>query len=244
MRIGTGIRVAVAFAALAGQGASACGDGAGGEPDADADADADTDADADADTDADSDSDAEAPICVQTCDDAADCVPSTTTAIADADNYECAGGLCAYLGCNSTAECQQALSSELFGCTSSTGLGSVPGCAQACDDVGDCITEYATPAYDEDNYVCNGEGFCEYTGCNDSEECDQSAAGYLCGAAAGLPVDLCQAACEEPADCGTGVGAFDEDNYDCVDGLCEYLGCDSAEECEQSLGSSFTCVTP
>ena len=48
------------------------------------------------------------------------------------------------------------------------------------------------------------------------------------------PVPTCQMPCSTVADCvqaGTEGSAYDQDNYQCTDGVCEYLGCYSDAEC-------------
>jgi hypothetical protein len=68
---------------------------------------------------------------------------------------------------------------------------------------------------------------------------------YLCRDLGG-GFSVCVERCSGPSDCGT-FGAFDGDNYDCVDGACIYLGCNNDEECALSFSSSaYICreVTP
>ena len=98
--------------------------------------------------------------------------------------------------------------------------------------------------YDADNYDCTAEGFCEYTGCNSTAECEEAIAGYVCAAYPGMDIDLCQLSCGDPGDCGTGTAAYDDDNYDCVDELCVYTGCNSEAECQESNDADWTCVEP
>jgi hypothetical protein len=237
MRNRKNLWVVLALAALAAQIGTACG-GNGGNG-SDADGDSDSDSDTDGDTDADTDTDADVPYCIQTCDVASDCVPEMPTQIIDEDNFDCnADGYCEYTGCNSATECQDAYSSDQYGCTESTGYG-FPRCAHVCDVASDC--SQGTPLYDTDNFTCNGDGFCEYTGCNDTTECEAALTGYVCAGMAGSDVDVCQLPCVGPEDCGTGIGAYDEDNYDCVDDLCVYSGCNSADECKESEDAGWTC---
>jgi len=218
---------------------AACGGGGG----AGADADSDSDSNSDGDSDTDGDTDTDVPYCVQTCDDASDCVGSTSTAVTDEDNYECtAEGYCRNTGCNSTEECQTAISSDLWGCPEDPGPYEVPSCVHVCDTAEDCSLGAAL--YDADNYVCTAEGLCEYTGCNDTAECEETTPGTVCADVAGLDIDLCQTSCGEPAECAADSppDAEDEDNYDCVDDLCVYTGCNSEEECQNSWNSSYTCA--
>jgi hypothetical protein len=211
-----------------------------GDTDADGDTDTDSDADSDTDTDGDTDTGPGNPFCAKTCTEPSDCPPSEETLIDDANNWECtAEGYCVYLGCMSNEECQ-AVYNPSWICTEGTGLGTIPGCARLCDIVDEC--NLGSPWYDGDNYLCNGEGFCEYTGCADSVECTELVDDYVCAPMTGYVVDVCQATCEVPEDCGTGAPAFDADNYDCVDSLCVYTGCNSESECQDSWDSEYTCV--
>jgi hypothetical protein len=254
MRARTKMWAMLLVAALVGLGAAACdGDGGGGsdsdadsdsdsDSDSDADSDSDSDSDSDTDGDTDSDSDADLPYCVETCDDASDCVPSPASAITDEDNYDCnADGYCEYTGCNSTGECQDAYSSDLYGCPEDPGPYTYSYCAHVCETAGDC--DLGNELYDADNYDCSAEGFCQYTGCNDTAECEAVLSGYECADVDGLDIDLCQLTCGEPADCvlDSSTEAYDEDNYDCVDDLCVYAGCNSEAECEDGNGADWTC---
>lgn len=56
----------------------------------------------------------------------------------------------------------------------------------------------------------------------------------------GSTVPVCLQACAGPADCATGTGPFDADNYDCDQGHCVYLGCHDDLECQQLL-ASYVC---
>jgi hypothetical protein len=231
--------VVLALAALAAQVGTACGGNGGSGSDADGDSDSDSDGDSDTDGDTDTDTDADVPYCIQTCESASDCVPSPASGLTDENNYNCnADGNCEYTGCNTTDECQEAYSSDLYECTDSFGYG-IPVCKRVCDVASDC--SIGTPLYDTDNYTCNGDGFCEYTGCNDTTECEAALPGYVCAGMAGSDVDVCQLPCGGPEDCGTGTGAYDEDNYDCVDDLCVYTGCNSQAECKESNDEDWTC---
>jgi hypothetical protein len=114
--------------------------------------------------------------CYPTCSTVADC--AGPTALTDADNYACNGGLCEYLGCNSTAECTSALMSPDYSCVALSGA-SFKSCYPTCGTVADCAGP--TALTDADNYACNG-GLCEYLGCNSTAECTTTymTSNYIC----------------------------------------------------------------
>lgn len=123
--------------------------------------------------------------CVDTCTTAAEC--GSGTAAFDADNYECVSGACEYRGCRDDAECAATFSSSRYVCRRAslpdTGI-PIPtaerNCVLGCTSASDCATSGG--AFDADNYTCNGEGACVYTGCNDDAECRASfmAERYVC----------------------------------------------------------------
>jgi hypothetical protein len=53
----------------------------------------------------------------------------------------------------------------------------------------------------------------------------------------GVGFDSCVAACNTVAECTQGTAAYDEDNYICADGWCQYQGCNGDTEC-QAMGNS------
>lgn len=110
-------------------------------------------------------------------------------------------------------------------------------CQIRCDTPSDCATPSAP--YDEDNYECNGNA-CVYTGCNGDAEC-QALGNYVCRTSGGSSIPFCLLACSVPADCATASPAYDEDNYDCQSGVCEYTGCIDDAEC-MTLGN-YRCRT-
>ncbi|MBX7192118.1 MAG: hypothetical protein K1X94_08680 [Sandaracinaceae bacterium] len=123
--------------------------------------------------------------CVDTCATSADC--GSGTAAFDADNYDCVGGVCEYAGCRDDAECAATFSSTAYVCRHVTppdvGVPIPTGdrnCVHGCSSAMDCTT--ASAAFDADNYVCNGEGACEYVGCLSDAECRASftADRYVC----------------------------------------------------------------
>lgn len=60
------------------------------------------------------------------------------------------------------------------------------------------------------------------------------------------PTPYCLSTCTTPADCAFGEPGTisDEDNYDCVDGVCKPLGCNSTAECVATFGDpNYACAT-
>ncbi|MCB9595326.1 MAG: hypothetical protein H6719_21585 [Sandaracinaceae bacterium] len=117
---------------------------------------------------------------------------------------------------------------------------SVAFCVLGCAVEADCTT--ASPAFDEDNYVCEGTS-CRYTGCVDDAECQAtfSSADYVCRDP-GTGVRSCLEGCVASADCGSATAAFDADNYTCDGGTCRYLGCNTDAECESTFGGAYGCI--
>ena len=179
--------------------------------------------------------------CVGTCGTAADCVPASSTAITDSDNYRCQGGACQYTGCNADGECTAVFGA---GWVCRTGLVGVASCAKACTEVAACVIP-SSPLYDEDNYSCVAGG-CQWDGCNNTSECTSGLSDprYSCDPVPGLGFSSCYLTCGVPSDCvpaGAGV-AFDADNYRCLAGSCQYLGCNSDSECQaQNNSPNWTC---
>lgn len=173
------------------------------------------------------------PSCVLSCAVATDC--STASPISDADNWEC-DGECVYLGCNSAEECQEAFMNPNYTCAET---GTVSYCQPICNTASDCATP--SPATDPDNWACTNQ-VCEYLGCNSADECQQTfqASNYDCVDQFGLPT--CVRTCTGAADCSAPAPLYDEDNWECAEGLCEYQGCNTNQECMETLMSGgYTC---
>ena len=68
-----------------------------------------------------------------------------------------------------------------------------------------------------------------FQGCASDDECLEIAPTYGC-----FPqhADMCLQTCGSPSDCGSGLPAWDADNYECLDGACIYQGCNDTDECE------------
>ena len=178
--------------------------------------------------------------CVLGCAVEADC--TTASPAFDADNYVCEGDTCRYTGCVDDAECRATFGSTDYVCRD-PGTG-VRSCLEACGGSADCGS--ATPAFDADNYTCDG-GSCRYLGCNDDAECEATFGGaYGCIEADPPPTPLpiptarrnCVRRCASADDCATDSGAFGADNYVCEGGGCSYVGCNDDAECRASLSSS------
>jgi hypothetical protein len=108
---------------------------------------------------------------------------------------------------------------------------TVKACYPQCSVAADCAT---TVAYmDADNYSCV-DSYCHYLGCNTDAEC-QTIGAYVCRDQ-GYGQRGCVHTCTAPADCATTAAYMDADNYACVSGACQYLGCNSDAEC-QTIGA-------
>ncbi|MBW2456019.1 MAG: hypothetical protein JRI68_15990 [Deltaproteobacteria bacterium] len=128
------------------------------------------------------------------------------------------------------------------GSTSSSGTGgsssgtggsttTITTCQLTCAVPGDCSNGLA--AYDADNYSCD-EGWCQYLGCNNDTEC-QDLGDQVCRDI-GVGFDSCVAACNTVPECAQNSSPYDEDNYSCADGWCQYQGCNGDSEC-QTMGN-------
>lgn len=119
------------------------------------------------------------PGCFHICDSPSDC--AVASAAFDADNYRCTGdGLCEYTGCRDDGECVTSFGGA-YGCSQQ---GDTAFCTLRCETPADCVVANGGPLYDGDNYECRG-GFCRFTGCRETEECQASmmSSEYTCDAA-------------------------------------------------------------
>jgi len=116
------------------------------------------------------------PSCYHTCASPADC--ASPSALYGVDNYACTGGLCQWLGCNTTDECAQAYMNPAYACGAVKGI-PYNTCYHTCSSVSDCVLP--GPLYGADNYECNG-GQCEWLGCNSTAECTEAfmSPSYVC----------------------------------------------------------------
>lgn len=129
------------------------------------------------------------------------------------------------------------------------GTPAVPTCATPCEVPDDCTT--GSLLTDADNWSCE-EARCRYLGCVSDSECQDTFGNpdFVCSQAGALPT--CQSTCSAPVDCATATPLTDEDNWDCRNSACVYLGCASDLECQDALqavnyvcadlGGTSTCV--
>jgi len=123
--------------------------------------------------------------CQATCTTVSDCVTAQmeTNPLTGQDNWACTDGVCRYTGCNSDAECQEAWETQggEYECVEQT--GGVGACFALCEAASDCVSQFASPNFDEDNYACD-EGRCRYLGCVSDAECEEANASspgtYVC----------------------------------------------------------------
>jgi hypothetical protein len=106
------------------------------------------------------------PGCHPTCGAPADCA-TPQSPILGADNYACEAGRCRWLGCASTAECQEAYGTAAWTCAPIPGAG-LKTCWPTCGSAADCAGQ--PPLFDAENYACEA-GRCVWTGCKSSGEC-------------------------------------------------------------------------
>ena len=170
------------------------------------------------------------PECRLRCTVAADCDTGNGT-LYDADNWSCNAGACEETGCNTNQECIDYFKDPQKICTTEPGY-SLKRCVTKCAVAADCVP-FSGTLYDEDNWACN-TGLCRYLGCKTSQECLDAHPGtnYVCtpSLAAG---DGCLRTCSAAADCKlANFSLYDEDNFICKAGLCESLGCNSTQECD------------
>ena len=107
------------------------------------------------------------PVCVDTCQTAADCAVSGST-LSDAAHFACTGGKCQWTGCKSTTECQAALGSNRYACEKPAGANT-PMCVPTCQTAADCAIP-GSPLNDQSHYACKANR-CEWLGCKSTAEC-------------------------------------------------------------------------
>jgi hypothetical protein len=150
-------------------------------------------------------------------------------------HWTCTEGRCNYLGCTSDDECKAFSATTL--CLTTKGA-KVPTCEHPCSTASDCASTNNGALYDADHFSCDNST-CTHLGCNSDAECNwnKPAGTYACRKQApSNEYAGCLKACSVPADCvlaSTGL-AFDADNFACKEGVCEYTGCNSNEECTSS----------
>lgn len=183
--------------------------------------------------------------CIKACQVPADCPDGNSDPTRTADNFECDNNFCRHLGCISDAECQESISGSI--CRSLVPGTSRPRCVKPCQTAADCANPDWGPAYDADNYVCQ-DGGCFYDQCHSDQECAQTDADHpRCALKLSTGKPICTSACENVLQCVEAIpGAptpnlSDLDNYSCGEGFCQYLGCQSDEECHNNYGPTHSC---
>lgn len=178
------------------------------------------------------------PLCQTGCASPTDC---TTAGSYPASEWDCAQGLCKYLGCTNDTVCAQVFSNASYVCRTSP-FGSVDTCQLSCASPSDCATDQG--AFSSDNWECSA-GRCVYQGCSTDAECKTTMAGmdYRCRPMDLLGYNACMQGCSVPADCAIpNSPAYAESTWSCEQGACVYLGCPSDEACKQSLyGQQYVC---
>lgn len=107
----------------------------------------------------------------------------------------------------------------------------------------DCVSPGAISLHDEDNWNCKA-GVCEYKGCTSNHECIDAYldANYICALVAGLTIPSCTKKCTTNLNCATALPLYDDDNWACTAGACDYKGCNTNVECMDSLmGANYAC---
>jgi hypothetical protein len=117
-------------------------------------------------------------------------------------------------------------------------------CYRICPSgVADCVDQNAQAITDADNYTCDN-GICVYKGCNNSTECETTfqSTDYGCNTDSGYDTPTCVQKCSVAGDCVSQYSplpAYDDDNYACTgQGFCKYLGCNTDQECIDSMSST------
>lgn len=131
-------------------------------------------------------------------------------------------------------------------------------CRTSCKSAADCVVSGANAFTDEDNYECRN-GDCIYKGCLNDAECDAVYGAipnktYKCNPEGSYGVAECEPTCSTASDCSAYRDAYgdtteypyDNDNYECRNGLCVYTGCNSDAECEKisSEYAQMKCIQP
>jgi hypothetical protein len=167
---------------------------------------------------------------VETCSAPADCA-TAGVALYAASHYACSGGTCAWLGCQSNADCTAAYQKPNYACGTVPGV-PVPTCYETCSAPADCATA-GIALYSASHYACDN-GRCDYLGCQATSECTAAyqKPNYACGAIPGAAVPTCYETCSAPADCATaGIALYSASHWACDTGRCDYQGCQSSGEC-------------
>jgi hypothetical protein len=111
-------------------------------------------------------------------------------------------------------------------------MPQVPVCRKNCSSVDDCVEVGANALHQPMNYACTN-GICYHKGCQSDANCDEQFPGldYLCS-----KEGECLKKCAAPSDCVranlfSGNHEYTENNFECQEGGCRWIGCVSHEEC-------------
>jgi|GEM_PF-1966914 len=182
--------------------------------------------------------------CTAPCTTVSDCVADDPPAGYDTANFTCTGGACRYTGCVSDTDCAVVNSTLGTGTCEPVGAG-LDLCVASCSTPSDCTALSGVPAFDADNYLCEG-GHCRYQGCNTDSECAQSYMddSYGCNDVGLYP--LCMKRCASPSDCvvPNSSALYDASHYACDAGFCQYTGCTSSTECDAAGLTGYVCTVP
>ena len=204
--------------------------GSGDDEDDDDSADNGSDGSDDSDGSTTGEPEPEVPMCVGTCEEAADCAQPSL--LYGPDNYECAGGQCLWLGCNDDNECMATFMNPNMACLDVDG-SDVPQCVGLCDVPNDCVQP--SLLYDQNNWACTA-GRCDWLGCQEDNECVMALSnGNAVCDDGGADVPQCVGACEDASDCTQPSPLYLEDNFACEAGQCVWQGCNDDAECQQAF---------
>jgi hypothetical protein len=113
-------------------------------------------------------------------------------------------------------------------------------CLDPCESPADCGND-GDPLYNPEHYACQA-GACVFQGCTNDTECEESlGAEYGCDDSRDRP--SCIETCSSVSDCTKQDSLNDDDNYECDAGFCRFLGCNNDQECIDSRGEDFVCVS-
>lgn len=124
--------------------------------------------------------------------------------------------------------------------------GSVATCRDACTVAADCDRyDGQFVLYDADHFECSS-GVCAWLGCVSDSDCTATLPGYVCREIPFAGFKSCVKACASSNDCSIegGGSLHDSDNYLCQNAGCQFAGCNTRSECEDSQGAGFECVDP
>lgn len=113
-------------------------------------------------------------------------------------------------------------------------------CLPPCNDASDCGQD-GPALYDSSHYACL-DGVCRFQGCRSDTECAEAIdQDHDCDESLATP--QCRRTCQSPGDCALASSELNgTDNYACVDGFCEWLGCNSDQECIDDIGDGHICM--